>query len=342
MGQVLFWGIQPFVAEQGTFYVRQEDLRIYDVSNPTAPEQRGRIGLGFREARGVVVRDDYAYIAGGDSGFHVVDVHDVQRPFVLASLPTQGSAWDVVVRDSYAYVAAVGAVRIIDIGDPSVPHEVGLFATPGPATDLALAGNHLYVALEWEGMGIWDLTDPIQPQQTSHFRHEAQYTTKGIDVHNSHAFMAGDYSLLVVNVADPAQPLLRSTYGRQGWDIAVDGLHAFLAGWQVEVLDISSLLWIKQVGQLPAATGGYARYVSTEDGWLLSSSWAGLDDGPLSVYDISNAPDVRKLAEWDIAKTGYRSTKVGDYIYAGTDGGLTILRLDELSPQAYLPIVVNQ
>jgi hypothetical protein len=90
------------------------DLRIVDVSNPTAPSEVGFYdmpGDAWSVAEGVAVAGDYAYIAAG------------------------------------------GDLRIVDVSNPAVPTEVGFYDTP-EARGVTVAGDYAYVAAGYGGLLI--------------------------------------------------------------------------------------------------------------------------------------------------------------------------------------------
>jgi len=67
-------------------------------------------------------------------------------PEFVGWVDTPGSARGVAVSGSRAYVAdGEEGLRVIDIGNPSAPVEVGFVDTPG-AEDVAVSGGYAYVA----------------------------------------------------------------------------------------------------------------------------------------------------------------------------------------------------
>ena len=82
------------------------------------------------EALDVVVVDDIAYIAGGRSGLHIVDVSDQENPETIGCWSyNPGEVRTVFVSGDYAYsyinfYDGEGQLSIIDISDSENPHEV--------------------------------------------------------------------------------------------------------------------------------------------------------------------------------------------------------------------------
>ncbi|HET6444295.1 MAG TPA: SUMF1/EgtB/PvdO family nonheme iron enzyme [candidate division Zixibacteria bacterium] len=81
-------------------------LRIIDVSDPANPS-----AIGFHDTPGiapdgVVVADNYAYVADGSGGLRIVDVSAPGNTIEVGFYDTGGDAEDVVVVGDYIFVAA--------------------------------------------------------------------------------------------------------------------------------------------------------------------------------------------------------------------------------------------
>ena len=182
----------------------------------------------------------YAVVAAAhEDGVQIIDVTDPSNPVGTGSI-TDGAgtaldgAYDVAVfgtgGGTYAVVAAVvdDGVQIIDVTDPSNPVGTGSITDgAGTALDGASAvavfgtggGTYAAVASYREGVQIIDVTDPSNPVATAAiFDDDAALldNARGVD-----AFRVGgstyvavtsrdDSSLGVVNVTDPAHPVLIS------------------------------------------------------------------------------------------------------------------------------------
>ena len=95
----------------------------------------------------VVIDGDFAYIAGWDSGLHIIDISDPADPTEVGFVGIAKWARAVAKVGDYAYVAASeGGLRIIDVSVPSTPVEVGFFDTSGYAYDVAVDGSFAFLA----------------------------------------------------------------------------------------------------------------------------------------------------------------------------------------------------
>jgi hypothetical protein len=133
------------------------DLYIYDISNPGAPNLVGDYAGSSNRYNEVEVSGNYAYLATGDR-VDVVDVSDPTNPTEVGSyeyaVPSL-SIFDLVVSGDYAYVLygyqgptpdLVGSLRVLDISDPANLVEVAAHDTFGYAKDMAVSGDTIFVA----------------------------------------------------------------------------------------------------------------------------------------------------------------------------------------------------
>ncbi|UCC76379.1 MAG: hypothetical protein JSW37_12850, partial [Anaerolineales bacterium] len=86
----------------------------------------------------------YAYLADGSEGLHVIDISDPATPEIVGSLPLPGSARDVRVHGSSAYVAAEAAgLHVVSIDLPESPKLARSIPIPGNTTSLHAEGEDL-------------------------------------------------------------------------------------------------------------------------------------------------------------------------------------------------------
>lgn len=130
--------------------------------NPTALSY---LDLAAGYPNNVDVAGDYAYVASGDAGLAVVDVHDRNAPTLAATLDTPGNANDVRVVGALAYVAdGGGGLRIVDLSNPLSPVARGALAPPGvDFRDIALRNGVAYVADRNGRFWRIDVSDPDVP-----------------------------------------------------------------------------------------------------------------------------------------------------------------------------------
>ncbi|MFN8456897.1 MAG: hypothetical protein U0401_19905 [Anaerolineae bacterium] len=134
-------------------------LRLFDISDPAAPVELGRVE-GIKPSY-VSVNGDYAYLAGAQTGPQVYDVSNPAAPALVGAVDFGlfGVSWhpqDVLVVGQYLYLAdgSVG-LRVLAVSNPTTPTEVGYYSLPAWAKRIVLVGDYLYVAAQEGGLFIF-------------------------------------------------------------------------------------------------------------------------------------------------------------------------------------------
>jgi len=182
-------------------------LEIVDITEPAAPEPRGRILLPAM-VEDVVVIGQLAYVADSYWGLQIVDVADPTAPFLVSALNIGTRSASLAVNGDHVYlVDTYEGMFIIDVSDPSNPGVVQhLDPVPFPQ-DIAVANDLAYLAT-WNGIFIYDVTDPAGPIQLSVIPEGAYYGYEGIRVRGDLIHVAsGQGGLRIWDVSDPIHPV---------------------------------------------------------------------------------------------------------------------------------------
>jgi hypothetical protein len=187
-------------------------LRVLDISNPDS-----LLELGFYEApdwaAGVAVAGNTAYVTDGSDGLSVIDLSDPAHPQGLGYCDIPISYFDVAVADGTAYVACRG-LRVIDVANPSSPHEVSFYPA-GNCKGVAVDGSMVYLAEHnWQSNGylrVIDVSQPQNPQELGHI--ESWDGFSKVTAFDGMAYGAAyEAGLRVVDVRDPANLLESGHY----------------------------------------------------------------------------------------------------------------------------------
>ncbi len=145
---------------------------------PVFPELTGAYGnaQGFTgDASGVYVNDGYAYVAARNGGLKIIDVSEPESPYLSGENDTEiTDAKAVFVDNETAYVAdGENGLSIMDVSDKSnpsllanyyIPDSDDLDDIPGNAWDVTKVGELVYVAAYNEGLCVFDVSDPENPE----------------------------------------------------------------------------------------------------------------------------------------------------------------------------------
>lgn len=155
-------------------YTAGDPMRVFDVSDPTAPKKVGEFapdeGIPFSD---VAVTGQHAYLLRGSE----LTVLDVSRPadpqqvntLSLPVAPMSSSLQDLEIQGTYAYVNGEKRLHVLDLSDPTLPKEVATVAT-GSTRRLVVADRYAYLV---SGNGALvhrvDISDPTRPRRDGLF-----------------------------------------------------------------------------------------------------------------------------------------------------------------------------
>ena len=214
----------------------------------------------------------------------------------------------------------VASQDCIDYGD--YIHWVGGVDTPGEAWGVAVAGSHAYVADEYSGLQVVDVSDPESPSLVSNFPTMA--ATRQVAVADGFAYAAlgdgyGYNGLEVIEVSDPAWLIHMGAVETPGVarDIVVDDDHVYAVygEYGLRVIDVSEPTTPAVVGawETGADATGVAVFGSNAYVTLSNGTWCVIDvslpSSPTLVGSVSNIGSTRDVAfdgEWVyVARGGY-------------------------------------
>ncbi len=136
-------------------------LRIYDITDPTAPTEASV--LAFYNATDIDVVGSLAYVSGDGFGLKIIDISNPEKPLVRDDLATNQYFLAVDVVDSYAYLGGYYTYAIADISNPDNAYIVASGSVPWETLDIARVGDLMCVALLGQQVQIFDVSTPTAP-----------------------------------------------------------------------------------------------------------------------------------------------------------------------------------
>ncbi|RLB90177.1 MAG: hypothetical protein DRH26_10175, partial [Deltaproteobacteria bacterium] len=277
---------------------------------------------------------------------------------IIDPQPLISNALDVKVAGDYAYVAGDNKLYILEADD--LETIVAIVDGPDDLWDITavdVLGNYAYVACNWHGLRIIDISTPGKPivllgadgSQGYKIQEQSWYSNIFIEEKNGkvYAYAVGGKEgginfFETIDVSNPAVPVSLDhidTSNEDGPSAAmVSGNYAYVAqGWNgLKIYDITNLSNMVLVGKIDSI-GSIKDVVVDGNYAYLAAEWEGM-----RVIDISN-PAIPALAATystnDVNKSFRGIDKQGDYVYltsyAGDKVGLDIVDVSvPLSPQA--------
>lgn len=209
--------------------------------NPT-PNRVSGVGV-------VRIVGDLVYLGGMGEGLVILDISDpnnlsfVSKLYPSIAFPHPNNAVEKVnargmaIRDSLVFLSYdAGGVRVINCADPFNPVQIMEFANdityvpqnmPRAYNHLALDDTVLYAAVDYCGVEVWGVGDPLAPVLLHHWNPEGcpggGTIWSGADVHTNELkilpgcdllFVSTAKSeLMVLDIADPYQPFVVDSFG---------------------------------------------------------------------------------------------------------------------------------
>jgi hypothetical protein len=328
-GQLSFWlrvrYVERFVDTR--YLDATATTAIWDTAQRHVRLTRGPRLLGTYDTRGrsrqVVVHGEYAFLANGTGGLHIVDVSEPQRPRRAGIVYPHGKAAALAKYEQYVYVAAAGSgVTIVDVTQPTSPRLVAIVPLRGNASDIAIVPPYAYVGTEQGVLYVLDLTTPVRP----HVLGQVEVGGRVVDmaVADGVAYVAClKQGVVIVDVHTPQQPRLLQRWptAEAATGIAVHEQRAYVAAGALEILDVRRpQAPVRQAIHRLAGTYG----VAVLPPYVLVASGT---DG-VHVIPLDGSQAVRQMHTTHYAAR--LALKGQQALVADTQGGLRIVDLEQL------------
>ncbi len=167
-------GMEGLAYAEGRLYVgvRNEGLRVYDVSDPPAPIETGRAAGLAATWELAATQDGWLYAADATLGLVPIDVQSPDAPVLGVPVSFEDAApLHVRYTDERVYVSLGAAgVDVFDVIDRATPVWLENYATSGSAVMSAVANGRLWVA-DHEAVTVYDLAThtPIHRDEVEQF-----------------------------------------------------------------------------------------------------------------------------------------------------------------------------
>lgn len=165
-----------------------DPMRIYDISDPTNPIHVNSYstieGIGFGQVHDAYIDNDTAFLNLGPGGLLIADFTDKTNPIALSSLapsdyPDAGynhSGWPSEDKQFYYFADENWGhdLKVLDIRDINNANIEGVFNAEDSsefsiAHNQVVACDYLYVSYYYNGIQVFDISDPSNPIRSFHY-----------------------------------------------------------------------------------------------------------------------------------------------------------------------------
>jgi hypothetical protein len=302
-----------------------DSLIIHQISRAGVP------GMALHLA----VEGNYCYIAAHDSGLQIVDISEIESPYVIGGLSGLGRTNRIKIRDNYAYVASYDSgFQIVDVSDRTCPQRISRVLTE--VQDAIIEGEYAYIVDQF-AFHIYNISNPVKPESIAYlpeFYYSTTIAIKGKYAYALHCYYRKEYcDIKIVDIADPNKPFIATKYDTltdyatlRFWDRIVikdNFLYGAGSNTSLDIIDISNPIFPKPVKQVYTSENPHDFYIKDNDIFMIEDY--GFFTG-IKVVDITNPGKLRTIAFYD---TNYWPEGIivrGELIFiASRDSGLVIL-----------------
>ncbi len=150
------------IGNYALFAAHGNGIIIYDISSPASPQFISQIVTN--NAFSLAADNNLVYVADGDGGLKIFDISQIDKPTLLSSIKTSGSARDIRFKNNFVFLAVGAAgVDVVEVGDPNSPVLLDNFETRGFASKVAVNDEANLVSVsawvdievfEWNGANL--------------------------------------------------------------------------------------------------------------------------------------------------------------------------------------------
>ena len=290
----LFGFVSSGAMEGNTVFLLDEEFGLVsvDYSDKSAPELLCR-WMPLTEARRLTVNGTTAYVAGGLSGMHVIDLSDVGNP-----------------QEAFWYNTDGGYVNTV-----------------------LVSGNKAYASIHLDTRNplvIFDISNPLQPKDLGRvLNDEAVYGSafRSFALGDEAAYIAGERTALTVDIRDSAHPKMTSRIDLASEsNSGVTQNDLFVTGSRLQIYDVSDPQNLKLISSLDNNSSGEA-VAFLDDTTVLCSGEPGI-----WIVDISDSRNPKKIGEFTMSGSPMGITMDGTTAYISALGnGVYIVDLSDIN-----------
>jgi hypothetical protein len=212
-----------------TLYLLQNNgqLGSIDVRDPQQPKEIGATPISGVSPQTISITNQTLAVISSSCDFSrrisYLDLFDITdqtvTPRKMATLEVADTCFQaqgVEAPAAYIYDAATSQIDTIDISTPSQPAYVNAIPGIKNVTSFAISGSHAFFTMMHQGLGVLDLTDPVEPTllSTLEITGENGVWLGGITLQGQWGYIL-DYGsnadLRVVDLSNPTKMELKTT-----------------------------------------------------------------------------------------------------------------------------------
>ena len=151
------------------YFTSSNGLYVVNISNISNPQSLGVVsGTSNLNLENLDLYGDILAVAAHESGVKLFDISNPSSPVITATI-LANNAWTVVLSEGYLYIADENKILILNITNLNSPINVAEVLMTNAIKGLAVDNSFLYAALGSDGVDIYNLSDPENPQYLDNY-----------------------------------------------------------------------------------------------------------------------------------------------------------------------------
>ena len=151
------------------YFTSSNGLYVVNISNPANPQSLGNISnTSNLILENLDLEDNILAVCAHVDGVILFDISNPANPVQITTIEVN-NAWAVALLDDYAYIASNDEILVVDVSDINLPTLLTTIPTGNAVKDVAIEYGFLYAALGSDGVDIYSLDDPINPQNLANY-----------------------------------------------------------------------------------------------------------------------------------------------------------------------------
>ena len=197
------------------------------------------------------------------------------------------NALDISDDENYIFIGTTTGVSVIDVSNVNAPSSIAFLDTTN-AHDLKVRGDNLYVADDWSGLKVLDISNPATLSVSS----SVSGTYYKLALENDYLYTLGTTGLSAFDITSPVAPLYRSsinTYNAgtimnidSSTNFYVQDMYAYIGGNVNYIFDVSNKSVMKDTAPINITA---LSILGNGTSIFISTGGATYKDTPTSDYD---------------------------------------------------------
>ncbi len=223
-------------------------LKILDMSNPANPYKIGSYDGIEGMLRDVDASEDFAFITiqnqKGVHKFRTLNMSSLPNISGVGTFVNPSNMYLVRIAGNFAYVVTSDReLKVLDISDPSNPHEVAIYENFDSINDLQVSGNFAYVLDNFRGLQVFDISTPANPVFVSQWYTHPRSISLAIS--GNYAYVSALWAgVRIIDISDPMNPWEIGYYQAEdlrAYELAVSGNYAYVGDVDdnLRIIDVS-------------------------------------------------------------------------------------------------------